>query len=81
MELYLLIQLGTTLSGARFLTVCILFKIYSKRINSNNIGLLLPTSSAGAFINYMVLLMGKTAVNLNFTAPIDSLKLSIKKQI
>ena len=71
---------GITLSGTRFLTVCILFKnLFKKRINSNNIGLLLPTSSAGAFINYMVLLMGKTAVNLNFTAPIDSLKLSIKK--
>lgn len=40
---------------------------------------MLPTSSAGAFINYMILLMGKTAINLNFTASIESLKLSIKK--
>lgn len=71
---------GVTLSGARFLTASILFKnLFKKRVRSHNIGLLLPTSAAGAFINYMVILMGKTAVNLNFTASIDSLKASIKK--
>ncbi len=71
---------GITLSGTKFLTVTVLFKnIFKKKLNSNNIGILLPTSSAGAFINYMILLMGKTAINLNFTASIESLKLSIKK--
>lgn len=71
---------GANLSGARFLTVSILFKkLLKKQIKSDNIGILLPTSSAGAFINYMVLLMGKTAVNLNFTASINSLKYSIEK--
>ncbi len=71
---------GSNLSGIRFLIASILFKkIFKKRLKANNIGLLLPTSSAGAFINYMVLLMGKTAVNLNYTASIDSLKISVKK--
>lgn len=71
---------GVTLSGARFLTASILFKnLFKKRVKSHNIGLLLPTSSTGAFINYMVLLMGKTAINLNYTASIDSLKASVKK--
>jgi len=71
---------GAVLSGIRFLSVSILFKnLLKKRIKSHNIGILLPTSSAGAFINNMVLLMAKTAVNLNFTASIESLKISIKK--
>ncbi|QKF58360.1 acyl-[ACP]--phospholipid O-acyltransferase [Aliarcobacter lanthieri] len=70
---------GATLSGTRFLTASILFKkLLKKQIKSHNIGILLPTSSAGAFINYMVLLMGKTAVNLNYTSSIESLKISIK---
>ena len=71
---------GASLSGNRFLTVAILFKnLFRKRLKEKNIGILLPTSCAGAFINYTVLLMGKTAVNLNFTASIESLKLSIKE--
>lgn len=71
---------GVTLSGTRFLTASILFKnLFKKRVKSHNIGLLLPTSSIGAFINYMVILMGKTAVNLNYTASIDNLKASIEK--
>ncbi|OCL84587.1 acyl-[ACP]--phospholipid O-acyltransferase [Arcobacter porcinus] len=71
---------GANLSGNRFLTVSILFKnLFKKRLKEKNIGILLPTSCAGAFINYTVLLMGKTAVNLNFTASMESLKLSIKE--
>ncbi|OCL97153.1 acyl-[ACP]--phospholipid O-acyltransferase [Arcobacter porcinus] len=71
---------GANLSGNRFLTVSILFKnLFKRRLKEKNIGILLPTSCAGAFINYTVLLMGKTAVNLNFTASMESLKLSIKE--
>jgi acyl-[acyl-carrier-protein]-phospholipid O-acyltransferase / long-chain-fatty-acid--[acyl-carrier-protein] ligase len=69
---------GLSLSGNKFLTVSILFKdILKKEIKGQNIGLLMPSTVAGAFINYTVLMMGKTAVNLNYTSEMDSLKQAI----
>ncbi|MCP4969867.1 MAG: acyl-[ACP]--phospholipid O-acyltransferase [Arcobacter sp.] len=71
---------GLELSGNRFLTVSVLFKdLLKPRIKGQNIGLLLPSTAAGAFINISVLMLGKTLVNLNYTAEINSLKASIKK--
>ncbi len=71
---------GLELSGNKFLTVSILFKkLLQKRIKGQNIALLIPSTAAGAFINYSILMMGKTLVNLNYTADIDSLKSGIKK--
>ncbi|WP_419774487.1 acyl-[ACP]--phospholipid O-acyltransferase [Halarcobacter sp.] len=70
---------GVELSGYKFLTASILFKNLLKyRIKKKNIGILLPSTAAGAFINNSVLMLGKTAVNLNFTASMASLKLSVK---
>lgn len=70
---------GLELSGYRFLTVSILFKqLIEKRVKEQNIGLLLPSTAAGAFINNAVLMMGKTAVNLNYTSEIESIKSAIK---
>jgi acyl-[acyl-carrier-protein]-phospholipid O-acyltransferase/long-chain-fatty-acid--[acyl-carrier-protein] ligase len=70
---------GLELSGYRFLTVSVLFKrLIEKRVNEQNIGLLLPSTAAGAFINYAVLMMGKTAVNLNYTSEINSIKAAIQ---
>lgn len=70
---------GLKLSGIKFLTISILFKeLLKRRISSQNVGLLVPSTSAGAFINYAILLMGKTAVNLNYTSDIDSLKKAVK---
>ena len=48
-----------------------------KEIKGQNIGLLLPSTASGAFINYTVLLMGKTAINLNYTSDINALKSAI----
>ncbi len=71
---------GVELSGNKFLTASILFKdLLKKEIQGQNIGLLLPSTTAGAFINYTMLLMGKTAVNLNYTSEINSLKNSISQ--
>jgi acyl-[acyl-carrier-protein]-phospholipid O-acyltransferase/long-chain-fatty-acid--[acyl-carrier-protein] ligase len=39
-----------------------------------NVGLLLPTSSAGVLANMATLLAGKTVINLNYTASQDALK-------
>ena len=69
---------GLQLSGHRFLTASILFKdLLKKELKEQNIGLLLPSTAAGAFTNYSILLMGKTIVNLNYTSEINSLKSSI----
>ncbi|MDN5094435.1 acyl-[ACP]--phospholipid O-acyltransferase [Aliarcobacter butzleri] len=69
---------NTQLSGNRFLTASILFKnLLKKDLKEQNIGLLLPSSVAGAFMNYMVLLMGKIAINLNYTSQVEALKSAI----
>lgn len=71
---------GVELSGYKFLTASILFKnIMKKSVKGQNIGLLLPSSAGGAFLNTSVLMLGKTAVNLNFTASMEALVLSVKK--
>ena len=60
----------TQLSAATALSACLAFR---KRFgaqcrNQQNIGLLLPSSAGGALANMATLLLGKTAVNLNYTA-------------
>ena len=71
---------GLELSGNKFLTASILFKKQlEKRVKGQNIGLLIPSTCAGAFVNNSILMMGKTIVNLNYTAEIESLKSSIVK--
>ncbi|MCR6653323.1 MAG: acyl-[ACP]--phospholipid O-acyltransferase [Cellvibrionaceae bacterium] len=44
-----------------------------------NIGVLLPTSAAGALMNMAVLLAGKTIVNLNYTASREALEQAINQ--
>ena len=71
---------GLELSGNKFLTVSILFKdLLKKRVQGQNVGLILPSTAAGAFINNSVLMLGKTVVNLNYTSEINSLKQSLKQ--
>jgi acyl-[acyl-carrier-protein]-phospholipid O-acyltransferase/long-chain-fatty-acid--[acyl-carrier-protein] ligase len=70
---------GVELSGHKFLTACILFKdLLKQRLKGENIALLVPTSAAGAFINTSVLMLGKKAINLNYTASVESLILSVQ---
>ncbi len=60
---------GQPLSASKLLTAAIAF---SKRIKRNspeqNIGLLVPTSAGGVIANMATLMLGKTIVNLNYTA-------------
>ncbi|CAM3668382.1 acyl-[ACP]--phospholipid O-acyltransferase [Halomonas sp. FME1] len=66
--------LGRPLSASQALTASVLL---SKRIRKHcpgqNVGLLLPTSSAGVITNMATLLAGKTVVNLNYTASQETL--------
>ncbi len=71
-------QGGMPLSGYKALTATIGFAgLIAERSPERNVGLLLPTSSAGMITNMSVLLLGKTVVNLNYTASIDALSAAI----
>ncbi len=70
----------TTLSGYRVSTGVIAFsRLIRRRSPEQNIGLLLPTSSAGVIANMACLLVGKTVVNLNYTASEAALISAVKK--
>ena len=74
------IQTNTTLSRRKALTGALLFSHrFRKQSPEQNIGLLLPTSSAGLLANMGAFISGKTVVNLNYTANIDSLLSAINK--
>ncbi|KDE39804.1 putative 2-acylglycerophosphoethanolamine acyltransferase [Nitrincola lacisaponensis] len=49
-----------------------------KICSQQNVGLMLPASAAGVMANLAVMLNGQTAVNLNFTAGVDSVQAAIR---
>ena len=62
-------NMGISLTPKQALVGAIsLSKLIKQNAPSKNIGLLLPTSSAGVLTNMATLLAGKTIVNLNYTA-------------
>ena len=71
---------GVEISHKKFLTGVLLF---SKKIESyspeQNIGLLLPSSGGGAIASIAILSLGKTLVNLNFTAGKKALSSAAKQ--
>ena len=68
------------LTGSKLLTAVICFARLIKRLSpEQNIGLLLPTSNAGAITNMACLLRGKTVVNLNYTSSLDAIRSAIEK--
>lgn len=70
---------GMELSGYRFLAGAALFRrALGHRLQGQNIGLLVPSSSAGALANIAVLMLGKTLVNLNYTAQPEALQAGMR---
>jgi acyl-[acyl-carrier-protein]-phospholipid O-acyltransferase / long-chain-fatty-acid--[acyl-carrier-protein] ligase len=71
---------GVEISHKKFLTGVLLF---SKKIEAyspeQNIGLLLPSSGGGAIATIAILSLGKTLVNLNFTAGKKALNSAAKQ--
>ncbi len=66
------------LSGYRTMAAVIAFsRLIRRRSREQNIGLLLPTSSAGIITNMAVLLRGHTVVNLNYTANLSALRRAV----
>ena len=69
-DLALTDTLGSPLNASQALSASLLLAKRIRKLNpSQNVGLLLPTSSTGVIANMATLLAGKTVVNLNYTAP------------
>jgi len=71
---------GAALTNRRFLAAVFLFARRIRRLApEQNVGILMPATSAGAIANLAVLLTGKTVVNLNYTASPEALRASLAK--
>ena len=70
---------GGSLSYTRTFTGTVLFSKFVKRLKEQNIGILMPATSAGAIINMATLMAGKTVVNLNYTASLSSVQAAMNK--
>lgn len=76
----LLDSLGTRLSGYKALTGSLVLARHVARLSpEQNIGILLPSSAASVLLNMACLLLGKTVVNLNFTATPSAILSSLKQ--
>lgn len=70
---------GKPISYRRLLTGTILFSRIFKQTEGQNLGLLVPTTSAGAMSNMAALMAGKTVVNLNYTASTEAVNSAVKQ--
>ena len=70
---------GVELSGYKFITAVFLMRKKFKKLFTGvqNIGLIVPTSAGGSIANMATLTLGKTIVNLNYSAGTQSLKHAI----
>jgi acyl-[acyl-carrier-protein]-phospholipid O-acyltransferase/long-chain-fatty-acid--[acyl-carrier-protein] ligase len=71
---------GTTLSNFRLLIAVLVFaRRIKEKSRAQNVGLLLPTTSAGLICNMAALVAGKTVVNINYTASADAIQAALEK--
>jgi len=78
-ELAVADALGDPLTGKRLLVAVLCLSRYiGKNSPEQNIGLLLPASSAGIITNLAVLMRGRIVVNLNYTSGKEALGASVK---
>ena len=71
---------GIQLSHHKFIVAVLLVmkRLRARLQGEQNIGLILPTSAGGAIANMAILGLGKTVVNLNYTAGIKSMKSAVE---
>ena len=73
-------SIGQPLSGYRTVAGVLAFsRLIDKLSPESNIGLLLPTTSAGLITNSAALLQGRTVVNLNYTANLKALAGAVER--
>ncbi len=78
-ELAVADSLGSPITSSKLLTAVICFtRLVRKQTRGQNIGLLLPTSSAGVIANLAVLCCGRTVVNLNYTSSLPAIRAAIE---
>ena len=70
---------GDKFSYYKTLTLSILFSQILKKHKEKTIGLLLPTTSIGAILNFSTLMSGKTVVNINYTSSREAIISSIEQ--
>jgi acyl-[acyl-carrier-protein]-phospholipid O-acyltransferase / long-chain-fatty-acid--[acyl-carrier-protein] ligase len=70
---------GEPTSYRRLLTGALLFSRHFKHAEGTNIGMLVPTTTAGAISNMAALIAGKTVVNLNYTASPEAVSSAIEQ--
>lgn len=79
-ELTVADSIAGSLTSNKFLTSVLCFsRLIKKYSPEQNIGLLLPTSSAGCIANMATILRGKTVVNINFTASREAMQGAVTK--
>lgn len=72
--------MGDPVSHYKFITAVFGFSsLIKKKSPEQNIGILVPASVGGAICNMAVLALGKTVVNLNFTASPEAIQGAVKK--
>ncbi|MCE0495040.1 acyl-[ACP]--phospholipid O-acyltransferase [Vibrio salinus] len=64
---------GKPVTHHRFLAGCLITRKHIKSMPGENIGLLLPTTSAGLMANIAAMMTGKTVVNINYTSSVDAI--------
>lgn len=71
---------GIKFSNNKFKTVTILMAQKLKPLlkNENNIGIIMPSTVAGNFVNMAILTLGKKVVNLNYSSSNESLFYALK---
>jgi acyl-[acyl-carrier-protein]-phospholipid O-acyltransferase/long-chain-fatty-acid--[acyl-carrier-protein] ligase len=73
---------GEPLTNARLLAATAAFAgQIEKRVPEQNVGLLLPASSASIIANMAVLLKGKTAVNINYTTSVEAVRAGLDNAV
>jgi len=71
---------GTQLTGLQALVASTLLRFKLKRkLRGQNIGVLLPSSAAGALGNMALLQLGKTVVNLNYSVGKDAFESALQR--
>ncbi|MGB5734537.1 MAG: MFS transporter, partial [Thiohalocapsa sp.] len=69
---------GTALTNRRLIAAVLLFTgAIRRRVPEQNLGILLPASSAGVIANLAAWFAGKTVVNLNYTASPEAIRAAL----
>ncbi|MDR2905326.1 MAG: acyl-[ACP]--phospholipid O-acyltransferase [Helicobacteraceae bacterium] len=71
---------GAVLTNFKLIISVLLFidKLRFRLANEENVGVLLPSSAAGAIVNLALLALGKKPINLNYTVSVANLKSAVE---